>query len=85
MARKKELLTGAVIVLALIVAFFGWRYYSTRQNPRLRRTGRCYHHVQESGDQIGPNAERRSLKHRSLNDYPSAGPLIARYYLALAL
>src|SRR5215216_1763246 len=32
MARKKEILAGAAIVLVVAVAFFGWRFYSAKRD-----------------------------------------------------
>ena len=37
MARKSEVITGAIIVVVLAAAFFGWRYYSSSRNAAAHK------------------------------------------------
>jgi hypothetical protein len=35
-ARKKELLTGLIVLVVLVLAIFGWRFYSSRRNAAVQ-------------------------------------------------
>jgi predicted negative regulator of RcsB-dependent stress response len=88
MARKNELLIGAAIVLVLVVAFFGWRYYSNKQD--LAAQGELAAAITTFRSPAIKSDQERFEKtiveaQKALNDYPSARTApIARYYLALA-
>ena len=88
MARKKEILAGAAIVLAVAVAFAGWRLYaanqdavaqgelaaaiSTFRNPAIKSDQERFEKTIVAADKV-------------LKDYPSARTApIAQYYRALA-
>lgn len=88
LARKKELLTGAAIILVLVVAFFGWRFYSARQDAAAQ-TGLASAITAFRNTTTGTDQERYEKTiveaQRVLSDYPSARTApIARYYLAMA-
>jgi len=88
MTRKKELLAGAAIVLAVAVAFFGWRFYSARQEAaaqgELAAAITTFKNPAITADQ--ERFEKTIVEaQKALKDYPSARTApIARYYLALA-
>jgi tetratricopeptide (TPR) repeat protein len=88
LARKNELLTAGAIVLVLVLAFFGWRYYSRSQDAVAQR---------ELGAAIAafrnPAAKSDSERfektiveaQKALTNNPSARTApVARYYLGLA-
>jgi len=86
--RKKEILAGAAIVLVLVVAFFGWRFYSAKQDAEsqagLAAVMAAYRNPAIKADQ--ERFEKTIVEaQKALKDYPSARTApIARYYLALA-
>jgi predicted negative regulator of RcsB-dependent stress response len=88
MARKKEVLTGAAVILVLAVAFFGWRFYSARQNAaaqaELASAMTTFRNPAITSDQ--ERYEKTIVEaQKVLNNYPSARTApIARYYLAMA-
>jgi predicted negative regulator of RcsB-dependent stress response len=88
MTRKKELLTGVAIVLAIALAFFGWRYYSAKQES-ASQTGLGTVIATFRNPAIKSDTERFEKTileaDKALKDYPSARTsTIAQYYRALA-
>jgi len=87
-ARKKELLAGVAIVLVVVVAFLGWRYYSIKQDAaaqgELAAAIATFRNPAIKADK--ERFEKTIVEaQKALNDYPSARTApIARYYLALA-
>jgi predicted negative regulator of RcsB-dependent stress response len=87
-ARKKELLTGVIVVAVVLIGYFGWSAYSSRQavasqlelgsviaayrNPAIKSESERYEKTVVAAQKV-------------LSDYPSAKAApVARYYLALA-
>jgi predicted negative regulator of RcsB-dependent stress response len=88
MARKKEILTGAAVILVLAVAFFGWRFYSAGQDAaaqeKLATAIAAFRNPAAKSDQ--ERFEKAIVEaQKALNDHPSARTApVARYYLAMA-
>ncbi len=87
-ARKKELLVGAAIVLVAALAYFGWSFYSSKQSAaaqgELAAVINAYRNPAAATDQ--ERYEKTIVEaEKALKDYPSARTApIARYYMALA-
>ena len=87
-ARKKELLAGVAIVLVIVVAFLGWRFYSAKQNSSAQ-TGLAAVIATFRNPAItaGPERFEKTILEadKALKEYPSARTApIAQYYRALA-
>jgi predicted negative regulator of RcsB-dependent stress response len=88
LARKNEILTAAAIVLAIVLAFFGWRYYSNSQNAAAQRELGLV--IAAFRNPAAPSDSDRFEKtvaeaQKALTNFPSARTApVARYYLALA-
>jgi predicted negative regulator of RcsB-dependent stress response len=86
MTRKNEVLIGAIIVLALVGAFFGWRYYSTSRNAAAQKE---LSNVIVAFHEAKPDKERLEktivAAQKTMADFPSSSSAtLAQYYLALS-
>jgi predicted negative regulator of RcsB-dependent stress response len=86
MTRKNEVLIGAIIVLALVGAFFGWRYYSTSRNAAAQKE---LSNVIVAFHEAKPEKERFEktivAAQKTMADFPSSSSAtLAQYYLALS-
>jgi predicted negative regulator of RcsB-dependent stress response len=86
MTRKNEILIGAIIVLALVGAFFGWRYYSTSRNAAAQKE---LSNVIVAFHEAKPEKERFEktivAAQKTMADFPSSSSAtLAQYYLALS-
>ena len=88
MARKNEILIGALIVLAAVGAFFGWRYYSSSRNAAAQ--GQLSNVIFAFQDPAVKAEKERYEKtivaaQKTMADHPSTtAASLAQYYLALS-
>lgn len=88
MVRKNELLIGALIILALVGAFFGWRYYSSSRNAAAQKD--LSNVILAFQDPTATDEKVRYEKtvlaaQKTMADHPStAAASLAQYYLALS-
>src|SRR5436190_3758809 len=87
-ARKNELLAGLAIVVVLVFAFLGWRYYSTNRDAGAQgELGAAIATFRNPAIKSDKERFEKTIveAQKALADYPSARTApIARYYLALA-
>ena len=86
-ARQKEIITGAAVLIVVVLAVFGWNYYSTRRTANAQ--SQLSQAIGSFNDAAKPEKERyeKSLAEaqKAHDAYPSlpAG-IIAQYYVALS-
>jgi predicted negative regulator of RcsB-dependent stress response len=86
-ARQKEILVGAAVLIVIVLAVFGWNYYSTRRTTNAQT--QLSQAIAIFNDGTKPEKERfeKSLAEaqKTHDAYPSlpAG-IIAQYYMALS-
>lgn len=88
LARKNEILTAVGIVLAILLAFFGWRYYSRSQNAAAQRElGAAIAAFRNPAAKSDTERYEKTIvaAQKALTNFPSASTApTARYFLALA-
>ena len=88
LARKNELMIAGAIVLVLVLAFFGWRYYSRSQSAAAQlELGAVIAAFQNPAAKSDTERFEKTIveAQKALAGNPSAPTApVARYYLALA-
>jgi predicted negative regulator of RcsB-dependent stress response len=87
-ARKNEVVVGAVILLVLVGAFVGWRYYSSGQSTAAQKD---LSNVISTFQDLTIEAEKERFEktilaaQKTMADYPGTqAASLAQYYLALS-
>jgi predicted negative regulator of RcsB-dependent stress response len=87
-ARKKELITGAAVLLVLALAFLGWRYYSASRNAAAQaQLGEVIDIFRDSAITVEKEKFEKTAAaaQKTIDSYGSSpAGTIARYYLALS-
>jgi predicted negative regulator of RcsB-dependent stress response len=88
-ARKKEFTTGLIVLAVVILAFFGWRFYSSRRNAAVQaQLGQAISTFNDTAN-IKSDKERYEKTvaeaQKTHDQYPSSNAgQIALYYVALS-
>jgi predicted negative regulator of RcsB-dependent stress response len=87
-ARKGEVITGAIIVVLLAAAFFGWRYYSSSRNAAAHKElSNVIFAFQDPASKSEKERYEKTIvaAQKTIKDYPSSSAAsLAQYYLALS-
>ena len=88
MARKNEVLIGAAIVVALVAAFFGWRYYSSsRSSAAQKELSNVIFAFHDPAVKVDKDRFDKTIAaaQKTMADYPSTSEAsLAQYYLGLS-
>jgi predicted negative regulator of RcsB-dependent stress response len=86
--RKNEVIIGAVLILVLVGAFLGWRYYSSGQNTAAQKElSAVITAFQDLTIKVDKERFEKTIvaAQKTMKDYPgSQAASLAQYYLALS-
>ena len=88
-ARKKEVMTGLIVLAVLILAIFGWRFYSSRRNAAVQ--AQLSQAISAFNDTVNLKSDKERYEktiaeaQKTHDQYPSStAGQIALYYMALS-
>jgi len=86
--RKNEVIIGAILILVLVGAFLGWRYYNSSQNTAAQKElSAVINTFQDLSIKVDKERFEKTIvaAQKTMKDYPgSQAASHAQYYLALS-
>jgi predicted negative regulator of RcsB-dependent stress response len=88
MARRNEVLIGAAVVLVLVAAFFGWRYYSSGRTAAAQEAlAKVIFAFSDPAVKVDKERFEKTIvaAQKTMTDFPSTSSAsLAQYFLALS-